>query len=583
MSMRLVRRFTSAAVVAGLLTAVVLADSAGATPGGPVFAAPTSIDATNSMHSVSCSANGSVCAAADTAGNIVTSSNGGAAWSAPVAVDAGQSPNVACVDSGVCVAVAFESPGNAYVSNAITSNASPPTWTTTEIDPTFRPTSIGCQASGLCVVGDNGGNAMISTNVETAGPATWSAPTAIDSHRINGVSCPTATLCVLVDSFGNAVVSTNPAAETPTWTTARIDPNEDLDSVSCTTQVCAAMDSSGVLISSNPGAATPTWSPRAVIANFTSGASTSCIAGPLCMTISNGDALFSGNVLAAQPSWTYAVPPATSLTAISCVDSGRCVAVDGAGDAVIGLAPLATLGITGTGAFASTQVGTTSERTFSLTNSGGGTLNITTAALTGAGASAYSILVNDCDGAALAPAASCSVTVQFAPTTATTSAATLTVTSDAASSPDTVSLSGTGTPAPTPPPPTTVTVTNTVTTPGPTVFVKTPPVPSSLFKITKATANRSGVITLELTLPDAGRFTAAPKTTLKGKTTAYGASASGRSKSLATVTVTIKPGHTAVSVLHKLGRLSVALAITFTATGGTKHSEQTTVKVASVR
>jgi hypothetical protein len=97
-------------------------------------------------------------------------------------------------------------------------------------------------------------------------------------------------------------------------------------------------------------------------------------------------------------------------------------------------------------AFGSQRVGTTSAaQTFTITNSGGTTLHITTAALAGANANQFVESSDTCDGQAIAPAGHCTVDVAFKPTTAGSQTAALRITSDASSSPDDIALSGSGT------------------------------------------------------------------------------------------------------------------------------------------
>ena len=72
---------------------------------------------------------------------------------------------------------------------------------------------VSCVSSGLCVVADDNGNVVTSTN-PTGGPSAWTV-TNVDvsvspnsnGPRLIGVSCPTSSLCVAVDSAGNAYVA----------------------------------------------------------------------------------------------------------------------------------------------------------------------------------------------------------------------------------------------------------------------------------------------------------------------------------------------------------------------------------------
>lgn len=116
----------------------------------------------------------------------------------------------------------------------------------------------------------------------------------------------------------------------------------------------------------------------------------------------------------------------------------------------------ATANITGTGvaavvslnpttiAFGNQTTSTSSGNHLeTLTNTGNGTLTISSIALTGADSGQFSTNGSTC-GATLAAAASCSLNVVFSPTTIGAKAASLTFSTSAASSPDNVTLSGTG-------------------------------------------------------------------------------------------------------------------------------------------
>lgn len=94
--------------------------------------------------------------------------------------------------------------------------------------------------------------------------------------------------------------------------------------------------------------------------------------------------------------------------------------------------------------FASQALNTSSaSQTVTLTNTGGATLNLTgSVAIAGTNGSDFA-QTNNC-GLALAPSASCAITVTFTPAAAGARSAALTIVDDAAGSPRTIALSGTG-------------------------------------------------------------------------------------------------------------------------------------------
>jgi len=127
----------------------------------------------------------------------------------------------------------------------------------------------------------------------------------------------------------------------------------------------------------------------------------------------------------------------------------------------VAAAPAASLS-TASLSYADQQVGTSSAaQTVTLTNSGSADLVVSATALAGTNPGDYAIGANTCAGATVAPGASCTLDVSFAPTATGARSASLSFTDNAAGSPHSVSLSGNGTapaattpttnPKPTPP------------------------------------------------------------------------------------------------------------------------------------
>lgn len=92
--------------------------------------------------------------------------------------------------------------------------------------------------------------------------------------------------------------------------------------------------------------------------------------------------------------------------------------------------------------FGPLTVGTTAQRTITLVNAGMASVSSITAAISGPNASSFAV-ITPC-AATLAPGASCTLTVSYAPSSASAESATLTLTSTDASSPATIPLSGSG-------------------------------------------------------------------------------------------------------------------------------------------
>lgn|GEM_PF-4114223 len=106
--------------------------------------------------------------------------------------------------------------------------------------------------------------------------------------------------------------------------------------------------------------------------------------------------------------------------------------------------------------FGQQQVGTRSyPRTIIVTSTGTESLTVQNASVTGTDPQDFHITSNDCNGASLPHAGSCTISVSFSPTSSGPRDATLAIRDNASNSPQQPSLSGTGgsTAGPTPPPP----------------------------------------------------------------------------------------------------------------------------------
>jgi hypothetical protein len=113
-----------------------------------------------------------------------------------------------------------------------------------------------------------------------------------------------------------------------------------------------------------------------------------------------------------------------------------------------------TISLTGTGTdvrlspthfnFGMQRVGTTSRaKSFTVTNVGSATLNLSNITIAGADPADFAIATNTC-GTMLGVGANCTVSVTFTPTITGARSATLSISDDGGGSPQTVSLAGTG-------------------------------------------------------------------------------------------------------------------------------------------
>jgi hypothetical protein len=104
--------------------------------------------------------------------------------------------------------------------------------------------------------------------------------------------------------------------------------------------------------------------------------------------------------------------------------------------------------------FGDQETGTTSaSQTLTVTNSGTASLTVSSVTLAGTDPTEFSLVSETCTTAAIAPGATCQVTVAFKPTTAGAKSASVSLTDDAPGSPHTSALSGNGVDPVTPPAP----------------------------------------------------------------------------------------------------------------------------------
>src|SRR5581483_1848136 len=95
--------------------------------------------------------------------------------------------------------------------------------------------------------------------------------------------------------------------------------------------------------------------------------------------------------------------------------------------------------------FGSQRVGTTgTAQTFTITNAGTDTLNVTSASIGGTDAAQYTLAADTCSGKAIAAGGQCTVDVKFAPNAAGSYHATLHIVSDDPVGATDLSLAGTG-------------------------------------------------------------------------------------------------------------------------------------------
>ncbi len=196
---------------------------------GSSWAAPDNIAGIN-MLSVSC-ASADSCVAVDTAGDGLVYN--GSSWTDHAEVDPSELVGVSCAP-GTTFCAAIDTAGN-----IITTTDEGSGWTTA-LTGASSLSSVSCATASFCVVVEGGGDALTTDN----GGSTWSLPDDIDgSQALTSVSCATENFCTAVDNAGNALLTVNGAGS---WSSADIDGSLPLASVSCPSPTfCAAVDNHG--------------------------------------------------------------------------------------------------------------------------------------------------------------------------------------------------------------------------------------------------------------------------------------------------------------------------------------------------
>ena len=218
-----------------------------------------------------------------------------------------------------------------------------------------------------------------------------------------------------------------------------------------------------------------------------------------------------------------------------------------------------------------TQGTTSSAKTLTVTNTGTTDLSITTVTPGGTNMADFPIDSDTCSGATVQAGKTCTLSVEFAPSTTSSESATLTFADNASDSPQTVTMTGTGVaPVPTAtttkltasatsvPVGTSVTLTATVTpasgTPTPTGTVTFKDGASTLGT---GTLNGSGVATYTAASLAVGSH---------GITASYGGDSRNVASVSGAVTVTVTLGATTTALTASATSIALGSSVTFTAT-----------------
>jgi hypothetical protein len=319
----------------------------------------------SSLNAISCPEI-NLCVAVGDGGSIVTSSaptGGAAAWKVTTLAAAGSLSGVSCPTESFCVAVDF-STGNALTSTDPTGGAT--TWTATKVAQANALNAVSCPTVSFCVAIDSFGNAFVSSDPggESAvwksahiygTSCAWTVVEAPPQCILSSVSCPADSFCVVGDASGDVVVSTNPTAGAASWKAAHIGGADCyvgetgapcwLAGLSCpSVKLCVAADAQGrMFTSTNPAGGAKAWHVVNLSAYLYAFDGVSCPSVRFCVALADGQEAggvvgTSSNPAGGQKAWTITKIGGNELHGISCPNSALCVAVDRAGEVVVGVA-----------------------------------------------------------------------------------------------------------------------------------------------------------------------------------------------------------------------------------------------------
>lgn len=185
-----------------------------------------------------------------------------------------------------------------------------------------------------------------AANAQTFPPLTWTAPVLVEhapfatGHLVSAASCPRPGLCVVGDDAGDILTSTDPASTTDTWKTTPISPGNTIEFLTCATKTfCVALAAvrghpTQIFTSVNPTGGRRAWTlanDRLLIRAI------SCSSPRLCVAVGKGAITTSTDPTAGRRSvWkvTSLGPQlsSTHLTGVSCPGPTLCVAGDDEGN-----------------------------------------------------------------------------------------------------------------------------------------------------------------------------------------------------------------------------------------------------------
>jgi YVTN family beta-propeller protein len=218
-----------------------------------------------------------------------------------------------------------------------------------------------------------------------------------------------------------------------------------------------------------------------------------------------------------------------------------------------------------------TQGKTSSAMTLTITNTGTANLTITTVTPGGTNMADFPVGTDTCSNATVAAGKTCTVSVEFEPSTKASETATLTFADNVSGSPQTVNLTGTGVAPVATPTTTTLSASSTSVAVGTGVTLTATVAPASGTPTPTGTVTfKDGATTLGTgTLNGSGVATYTASALALGShtiTASYGGDARNIASTSSSVTVVITAGSTSTALTVSASSIAVGSSVTFTAT-----------------
>jgi Zn-dependent metalloprotease len=290
------------------------------------------IDAPNSLRTVSCVPGTTTCVAANNNGNALystgVSANAAAGWTSWTGPGVSPAHAVECPSTTLCLIAAGEvgaGGGNLYRASSLGGSF------LTSFKPTDGVGAISCPSSSFCVTAlEGGGFIRYSTNPSGI---LWTSVT-IGTGAMRDVTCLSKSFCAVVDAAGNVRVATTEKGvkEAGGWKATSVNGGAALSSVACaSTSSCIAIDGSDEVINlsiAEGGGATASTQAIAGAGELTD---VNCV-GATCVVVDDDGAVFaSAN---SGSTWEERFQARGKLNGVSCASSALCAAGTDGGDVI---------------------------------------------------------------------------------------------------------------------------------------------------------------------------------------------------------------------------------------------------------